>query len=85
MIDSTCFGQYYVHHQELTTIVLITTWAVPFLGCSFWKLRAGRLDKCKSIACTPDTYPACLHLTSNQQQPKKRTAHVVINTTVVSS
>jgi len=23
-----------------------------------------------AIACNPDTYPTCLHLTSNQQQPK---------------
>jgi len=27
-IGSTCFGHYYAHPQELTTIVLITTWAV---------------------------------------------------------
>ena len=38
-----------------------------------------------AIACNPDTYPACLHLTSNQQQPKNRTAHVVISIIVVSS
>jgi len=25
MLGSTCFGQYYVHRQELTTIVLVTT------------------------------------------------------------
>jgi len=31
-----------------------------------------------TIARSPDTYPACLHLTSNQQQPKNRTANVVI-------
>jgi len=33
----------------------------------------------------PDTYPACLHLTSNQQQPKILAAYVVISTIVVSS
>jgi len=32
MICSTCFGHCYYHHQELTTIVLITTRAVRFLG-----------------------------------------------------
>jgi hypothetical protein len=26
MIGSTCFGQHYAHHQELTTASLITTW-----------------------------------------------------------
>ena len=30
MIGSTCFGYYYAHHQELTTIVLINTWAYRF-------------------------------------------------------
>jgi len=65
MLGSTCFGHYYAHHQELTTIVLITTWAVSGL---------------QAIACTPETYPACLHLTSNQQQPKNRAVHVVIST-----
>jgi len=30
MIGSTCFGHYYAHHQELTTIVLTTILAVPF-------------------------------------------------------
>ena len=38
----------------------------------------------QAIACSPDTYPACLHLTSNQQQPKNRRAHLVISTIVVS-
>ena len=32
MIGSTCFELCYTHHQELTTIMLITTWAVRFLG-----------------------------------------------------
>ena len=43
MIGSTCFGHCYAHHQELTTIVLITKWAVRF--AAGWKLGAGRLDK----------------------------------------
>ena len=45
----------------------------------------GLLSGLQAIACSPDTYPACLHLTSNQQQPKNRTVHVVISTIVVSS
>jgi len=32
MIGSACFGHCYAHHQELTTVVLITTWALQFLG-----------------------------------------------------
>jgi len=39
MLDSTCFGHCYAHHQELTTIVLITTLAVPFLGCCWLEVR----------------------------------------------
>jgi hypothetical protein len=30
IICSTCFGHFYAHHHELTTIVLITTRAVRF-------------------------------------------------------
>ena len=32
LIGSTCFGHYYAHHQELATIMLITTLVVSFLG-----------------------------------------------------
>ena len=38
-----------------------------------------------AVAYSPDTYPACLHITSNQQQPKNQTTYVVISTVVVSS
>ena len=30
IIDSTCFGHYYAHHQELTTKMLITTLVISF-------------------------------------------------------
>jgi len=33
LIESTCFGHYYAHHQELATMMLITTLAVSFLVC----------------------------------------------------
>ena len=33
LIGSTCFGHYCVHHQELATIMLITTLIVSFLVC----------------------------------------------------
>jgi len=33
----------------------------------------------------PDTYPFCLHLTSNQRQLENQTAYVVTNAIVVSS
>jgi len=33
MLGSTCFGHHYAHHQELTTIALVTTQAVWFSSC----------------------------------------------------
>jgi len=39
MLGSTCFGHHYAHHQELTTIVLITTWAIRFLGSCWLDVR----------------------------------------------
>ena len=92
IIGSICFGHCYAHHQELTTIILITKLVISFLVCCRLEVRcrhAGQMSGlqtiARTIACSPDTYPACLHLTSNQQQPKNQTAHVVISTIVVSS
>jgi len=31
LIGSTCLGHYYTHHQEVATIMLITTLVVSFL------------------------------------------------------
>ena len=39
--DSNCFGRYYVHHQELVTIMLITTLDVSFLVCCMLGVRCG--------------------------------------------
>jgi len=33
LIALTCFGHYYAHHQELATIILITTLVFAFLVC----------------------------------------------------
>ena len=41
LIDSTCFGHYYAHHQELATIMLITTLVVSFLVCCRLEVRCG--------------------------------------------
>ena len=38
-IGSTCFGCYYAHHQELATIILITTLVVSFLVCYRLEVR----------------------------------------------
>jgi len=39
MVGSTCFGHCYAHHQELRTIVLITTRAVRFLGYCWLEVK----------------------------------------------
>ena len=41
LIGSTCFGHYYAHHQELATIMLITTLVVSFLVCCSLEVRCG--------------------------------------------
>ena len=41
LISSTCFGHYYAHHQELATMMLITTLVVPFLVCCRLEVRCG--------------------------------------------
>jgi len=40
-IGSTCFRHYYAHHQELATIMLITTLLVSFLVCCRLEVRCG--------------------------------------------
>jgi len=42
LTGSTCFGHYYVHRQELTTVMLITTLVVSFLGCCRLEVRCGQ-------------------------------------------
>jgi len=46
LIDSTCFGHYYAHHQELATVMLFTTLVVSFLVCCtiYWGLGVIRLE-----------------------------------------
>jgi len=41
LIGSTCFGHYYAYHQELATIMLITTLVVSFLVCCRLEVRCG--------------------------------------------
>ena len=41
LIGSTCFGHYYAYHQELATIMLITTLVVSFLVCCMLEVRCG--------------------------------------------
>ena len=40
-IGSKCFGHYYAHHQDLATIILITTLVVSFLVCCRLQVRCG--------------------------------------------
>jgi len=39
MLGSTCFGHHYTHHQELTTIALVTIQAVWFSSCCWLEVK----------------------------------------------
>jgi len=59
LIGSTCFGYYCAHHQELATMMLITTLIYRSWFTVCWRLGAVRLEWCPSAwACNPDTIPA---------------------------
>ena len=45
MLGSTCFGHHYAHHQEFTTIALVTTKAVWFSSCCWLEVKC-RQDGC---------------------------------------
>jgi len=44
LIGSTCFGHYYAHHQELATMILITTLVFRSWFAVCWRLSAVRLE-----------------------------------------
>jgi len=50
LIGSKCFGHYYAHHQELATIMLITTLVVSFLVCCRWPIIISGRDTCPVCA-----------------------------------
>jgi len=39
LIGSTCFGHYYAHHQELATVMLITTLVISLFVCCMLEVR----------------------------------------------
>ena len=41
LVGSTCFGHYTAHHQELVTMMFITTLVVSFLVCCRLEVRCG--------------------------------------------
>jgi len=41
LIASICYGHYYAHHQELVTMMLITTLGVSFLVCYMLDIMCG--------------------------------------------
>jgi len=61
LIGSTCFGHFYAHHQELSTMMLITTLVVSFLVCCMLEVRcgwAGVASGLQAIACRQNTTTA---------------------------
>ena len=49
MLGSKCFGHHYAHHQELTTIVLVTNRPSGSGVAAGWRLSAGRMDECPEL------------------------------------
>jgi len=41
LIGATCFEHYNAHHQELATMMLITTLVMSFLVCCMLEVRCG--------------------------------------------
>ena len=68
LIGSTCFGHYYAHHQELATIMLITTLVVSFLVCCRLEIRCGYVGVVSGLqAKAPNLQP-----TANQEWNDQR-------------
>jgi len=74
LIGSICFGHYYTHHQELATMMLITTLVVSFLVVCV---------RCSHRTHTTKNHKFALMLTLPYLQ--KETTNVVINIIVASS
>jgi len=58
LIGSTCFAHYYAHHQELATIMLITTLVVSFckdgrgsVNVKLWFLVVCVCVRCEVVCC----------------------------------
>jgi len=81
LIGSTCFGHYYAHHQEHTTIMLITTLVVSFYkdgrGSANVKLWFLEVYVRSEVLCRLVVLPL--------PPLQKETTIVVINIIVVSS
>jgi len=67
LIGSTCFGHYYAHHQELATIMLITTLVVSFLVCCMLEAKARLLFSLQPGHYSSLTAPN-LQLKANQER-----------------
>ena len=69
MIRSTCFGDFYAHHQELETICVL----LPPMVCSAFLLVVGVRKRDSAASLFLNAHPAALHLAPDNQQPS--TAH----------
>jgi len=59
LIGSTFFGHYYAHHQELATMMVITTLVVSFLVYCILEFKAqDKAQQSCALAHRPDTTPA---------------------------
>ena len=66
MLGSTCFGHHYAHHQELTTIALVTTQAVCPDRMLCYSLQSGHPSIPPALNFQPAATPEPDGLCGNQ-------------------
>ena len=73
LMDRTCFGHYYAHHQELATMMLITTSVVSFLGCCMLEVRCSKVGVVQVVLQPATRTPLQPNCTSPLTYSKPRT------------
>ena len=59
LIGSTCFGHYYVYHEELAIIILINTLVVSFLVCCRLEVRCGEAGVVSGLQANQERNAQC--------------------------
>ena len=81
LMCSTCFGHYYIHHKELSTILLnyhIRRIVLGSMCVGVFCGWVGGVSVLQAEACYTDITPTQPHLISNTHRTKNNTTNVVI-------
>jgi len=81
LVHSTCFGQEYIHHQELAIILLNYHIGLLFLVRCVLEFRCGCVGVVPVLlasVCNTDTTPTEPHRNANTHRTKNNTTNVVI-------